>query len=215
MYLPAAFREERVEILQALMHAYPLATLVSAAGGQADADHIPLLLEPSESPGGVLRGHVARANPLWRLQAGTELLVIFQGPQHYVSPSWYASKAESGKVVPTWNYLVVHARGRLQVHDDPLWVRGLVSRLTAVQEARFAQPWAVEDAPGEYLDRMLGAIVGIEIPVLSLVGKWKNSQNRQPADRGGVERGLRAAGGDHAQMLADAIAGDPRPAPPV
>ncbi len=206
MYLPAAFREERVEVLQQLMRASPLATLVSCAGGQADADHIPLLLEPGESPGGVLRGHVARANPLWRLQAGADFLVIFHGPQHYVSPSWYPSKAESGKVVPTWNYLVVHARGRLQVHDDPVWLRGLVSRLTVAQETRFAQPWAVDDAPADYLDRMLSAIVGIEIPVVSLIGKWKNSQNRQPGDRAGVERGLHAVGGDNARTLAEAMA---------
>lgn len=215
MYLPAAFREERVGVLQALMRASPLATLVSIADGQADADHVPLLLETGDSPEGVLRGHVARANPLWQRQAGAELLVIFQGPQHYVSPSWYPSKAESGKVVPTWNYLVVHARGRLQVHDDPVWVRGLVSRMTVAQESGFARPWAVEDAPADYLSRMLGAIVGVEIPIRSMVGKWKNSQNRQPADRDGVERGLRAAGNAQAQSLAEAMTGDGAPAAPV
>lgn len=208
MYQVGAFREERIDVMHALMRSHPLATLVSLNDGIAEADHIPLLIDPGPSPCGTLLGHVARANPLWRVAAGRAVLAIFQGPQAYVTPSWYPSKRETGQVVPTWNYAMVHASGQLVVHDDREWLRGLVTRLTDQQEAGFRQPWRVDDAPADYLDRMLGAIVGIEIPVDRLAGKWKVSQNRSAADRGGVVEGLLAAPDDpQARAMAGLVAG--------
>ena len=208
MYEVAAFRETRVEVMQALIRAHPLATLVSVSGGVAEANHLPLLVAPDPAPKGSLRGHVARANPLWRQLPEGEVLAVFQGPQAYVTPSWYPSKREHGKVVPTWNYAVVHVRGPLVVHDDREWLRDLVSRLTLSQEAGRSQPWGVGDAPAEYIDRMLEAIVGIEIPVTSIEGKWKVSQNRVQADRDGVAAGLRGRGDAEAQSMARLVDGE-------
>lgn len=207
MYQVDAFREDRIEVMHALMRSHRLATLVTVSDGVADADHIPLLIDPDPSPCGTLRGHVARANPLWRHADGQEVLAIFQGPQTYVTPSWYPSKRETGKVVPTWNYAVVHAHGRLQVRDDRNWLRALVTRLTEQQEAAFPQPWRVDDAPAEYLERMLGAIVGIEIPLTRLAGKWKVSQNRNEADRSGVAEGLSLQEDAQARAMAALVAG--------
>jgi transcriptional regulator len=208
MYEVAAFRETRVEVMQALIRAHPLATLVSVSGGVAEANHLPLLVAPDPAPKGSLRGHVARANPLWRQLPEGEVLAVFQGPQAYVTPSWYPSKREHGKVVPTWNYAVVHVRGPLVVHEDREWLRDLVSRLTLSQEAGRSQPWGVGDAPAEYIDRMLEAIVGIEIPVTSIEGKWKVSQNRVQADRDGVAAGLRGRGDAEAQSMARLVDGE-------
>ena len=163
--------------MHALMRARPLATLLSHGPDGLNANHIPLLLVD-----GKLQGHVARANPLW--QAGKvvgEILVIFHGDESYISPSNYATKAEHGKVVPTWNYVAVHAYGELRVIDDPAWIFSQISALTATNEAALPQPWAVSDAPTEYIEKMLGAIVGIEISITRLLGKWKVSQN-QPAE---------------------------------
>lgn len=202
MYQPAAFRETRVEVMHALMRAHPFAALVRADNGVPDADHLPLLIDAEPAPFGTLRGHVARANPLWRSHAGRETLVVFQGPQAYVTPSWYPSKRESGKVVPTWNYAVVHARGPLMVHDDPVWLRDLVSHLTEQQEAPLAQPWGIADAPADYIEQMLRAIVGIEIPITRIEGKWKVSQNRSAADRAGVAAGLEVRGDASSQAMA-------------
>ncbi|MGA0033968.1 MAG: FMN-binding negative transcriptional regulator [Burkholderiales bacterium] len=207
MYQPAAFREERVGVLHELIRAHPLATLVTHAGGPLEANHLPLLLAPEPAPFGTLRGHVARANPLWRqAHAGHEALAVFLGPQAYVTPSWYPSKREAGKVVPTWNYAVVHAYGPLVIHDDPVWLRDLVSRLTDQQEAPLAQPWGIADAPGDYIEQMLRAIVGIEIPVVRLEGKWKVSQNRSAADRAGVAAGLAARGDTASKAMSDLVA---------
>lgn len=203
MYEVAAFREDRIEVMHALIRAHPLATLVSVSAGALEANHLPLLIEAGPSPNGTLRGHVARSNPLWRQPPEGEVLAVFQGPQAYVTPSWYPSKREHGQVVPTWNYAVVHVRGPLLVHDDREWLRGLVSRLTDSRESGRPQPWGVGDAPDDYIERMLGAIVGIEIPVRSIEGKWKMSQNRQPADRAGVAAGLRAAGDPAAAALVE------------
>lgn len=204
MYLPAHFEERRAPLLQALMQAHPFATLVTLDGGEMNANHLPFDYDPEPAPFGTLRAHVARANPLWQdLQGDAQALVIFQGAHGYVSPSWYPSKAESHKVVPTYNYMVVQARGALQVIEDRQWLRGFVERLTQRFEAPRAQPWAVGDAPPDYIEAMLNAIVGIEIPVEQLVGKWKVSQNRSPADQQGVVDGFHAAG---PQALADALA---------
>ncbi len=207
MYQVGAFREERIDVMHALMRSHRLATLVTVHDGVPEANHLPLLIDPEPSPNGTLHGHVARANPLWRQADGQEVLVIFQGPQAYVTPSWYPSKRETGQVVPTWNYAVVHAYGPLIVRDDREWLRALVTRLTDQQEAGLPQPWRVADAPADYLERMLGAIVGIEIPLARLSGKWKVSQNRTAADRAGVAEGLGSRGDAQAQAMADLVAG--------
>ena len=208
MYEVAAFRETSVEVMHALIRAHPLATLVTVSGGIAEANHLPLLIDPDAAPKGSLRGHVARANPLWRQPPEGEVLTVFQGPQTYVTPSWYPSKREHGKVVPTWNYAVVHVRGPLLVHDDREWLRDLVSRLTDSQEAGQGRPWGVGDAPAEYIDRMLEAIVGIEIPVTSIEGKWKVSQNRVQADRDSVAAGLRKRADAEALQMARLVDGE-------
>ncbi|MDP2400175.1 MAG: FMN-binding negative transcriptional regulator [Burkholderiales bacterium] len=208
MYEVAAFRETRIEVMHALIRAHPLALLSSVHGGVIEANHLPLLIEADPAPDGTLRGHVARSNPLWRQVPDGEVLAVFQGPQAYVTPSWYPSKREHGKVVPTWNYVVVHVRGPLVIRDDRDWLRGLVSRLTGSQETGRPQPWGVGDAPTEYIDRMLEAIVGIEIPVTSIEGKWKVSQNRAQADRDGVAAGFRARGDAEASLMARLVDGE-------
>lgn len=187
MYAPSHFEETRLDTLHALVQAHPLGTLVTHTGAGLEADHIPFeIAAPSAAaPFGTLRAHVARANPLWR-QAGTGVLVVFQGPSAYVSPSLYAEKPISGKVVPTYNYAAVHAHGVLRAIEDPAWVLALLERLTARHEAARAAPWSVRDAPPEYIETLLKAIVGIEIPLARLQGKWKLSQNRPPADQAAV-----------------------------
>lgn len=192
MYLPAHFAQHDTAALHGLMAAHPLATLVTPSPDGTTADLVPLHLHLDGSAHGELRGHVARANPLWRHAHEQPVLVLFHGPQAYVTPSWYASKPRHGKVVPTWNYTVVQARGTLHAVDDAPWLRALVGLLTDTHEAPRAQPWAVDDAPADYVQQMLRAIVGIRIPLQSLVGKWKVSQNRDPADRAGVAAGLGA-----------------------
>ena len=191
MYVPAHFEETRWEVLSRLIHDHSLAALVTLGPDGLNANHIPLELDPQPAPLGTLRGHVARGNPVWRdFSREVEALAVFQGPQAYISPAWYQTKRETGKVVPTYNYIVVHAYGPLRVVEDRAWLRELVERLTNRHEAARPQPWKITDAPGDYIEKMLGAIVGIEIPVARLLGKWKASQNRPPADRDGVVRGL-------------------------
>ena len=189
MYLPKHFEQAERELLIALMRERPLATLIVTTAEGTTADLIPLEFAPTEGEHGTLRGHVARANPLWR-HAGAPALAVFTGPEAYISPGWYASKQEHGKVVPTWNYTMVQARGVLCAVDDAAWLRALVGRLTDHHEAKLAKPWQVSDAPDDYVQQMLRAIVGIEIPLDSLVGKWKVSQNRSRADREGTAKGL-------------------------
>ncbi len=205
MYLPAHFAESRAEVLHALIRSHPLGLLVTQNGdGSIAANDIPFVLDASDdgSPG-ILRAHVARANPLWRTaRSDVESLVVFQGPQGYVSPAWYPAKAEHGKVVPTWNYVVVQARGALRAIDDREWLRAFVTRLTDRHEGPRPAPWVVTDAPADYVETMLGAIVGIEMPVTSLIGKWKVSQNRPAADREGVAAGLDREHGDPALVAA-------------
>jgi transcriptional regulator len=179
MYLSKHFAQNDIAKLHDLMRAFPLATLVTHGADGLEANHVPLLLDRAAGPNGTLRGHVARGNPLAAAD-GQEILVIFQGHEGYISPSGYATKAEHGKVVPTWNYCAVHATGRLRVVDDAEWLLAQLTALTAEHEAGLAKPWAVGDAPADYIEKMLGAIVGIEIVVERLIGKWKVSQN-QPA----------------------------------
>jgi transcriptional regulator len=194
MYLPTHFEETRPEVLDALLQAHPLGLLVTTDDtGAPVVDPIPFIRVPDRGPLGTLVGHVARANPVWRLRAGApEALVVFQGPDGYISPNGYASKAEHGKVVPTWNYAVVQARGPLVVLDDAAAALALVSQLTRRHEATQQRPWAVSDAPDDYIASMLRAIVCIEIPLTALVGKYKLSQNRSAADRAGLVAGLQA-----------------------
>jgi transcriptional regulator len=209
MYTPSHFAETRVEAIAQLMRDYPLATLVTINAGELNANHIPFEYDPQpqeDAPHGVLRAHVARANPVWRDPAkDVDALVIFQGAQAYISPNWYPSKQQSGQVVPTYNYLVVHASGALRIIDDKAWLRALVGRLTDRFESAQSSPWKVEDAPEDYVDKMLGAIVGIEIPVRKLIGKWKASQNRIPADRAGVAAGLQQQGNENSLFMAAAV----------
>lgn len=207
MYQPAHFEETRSEVLQALVASHPLCTLVTVSDEGLVADQIPLLLRPGQGPMGTLVGHVARANPLWRAtRLHTPVLAIFQGPQHYISPAWYPAKQVHGKVVPTWNYVVVQARGILRVHDDAAWVRAQVSQLTQQQEARSQQPWAVDDAPPDYIASMLAAIVGISLEVTHWAGKWKVSQNQPGANRAGVLDALHAMPGGTGDAMAELVA---------
>jgi transcriptional regulator len=199
MYLPKHFEQPDRDALIALMRERPLATLIVATPDGPTADLIPLEFAPTEGEHGTLHGHVARANPLWE-HAGAQALAVFTGPDAYISPGWYASKREHGKVVPTWNYTMVQARGFLRAVEDAPWLHALVQRLTTHHEATQAKPWAVSDAPDDFVQQMLRAIVGIEIPLASLLGKWKVSQNRSAADRAGTVEGLAAQGPAMAAM---------------
>ncbi|ERE05288.1 FMN-binding negative transcriptional regulator [Pseudogulbenkiania ferrooxidans] len=202
MYQPSHFVEADPAVLLSLMRARPLAVVAVNGEDGPLANHLPLLAVEEE---GVLklRGHVARANPLWRLlEDAPQALAVFQGDDAYISPSWYPGKAEHGKVVPTWNYMVAHARGRLRAVDDPVWLRGLLDQLTRAREAGFPQPWQVADAPADYLDKMLRAIVGIELTVSRLDGKYKLSQNQDEATRLSVRAGLAGSGDERARALA-------------
>jgi len=191
MYTPPHFEETRTSALHSLMRMHPLAVLVTQSADGINADHIPLLLVES-GPLGALEGHVARANPLWgNVGDGSEVLAIFQGPNRYISPRWYPSKKEHGKVVPTWNYLVAHARGSILWKHDPVWLRRHLEAATRSHESA-DQPWQISDAPADFVERMLSAIVGFEISIAELKGKWKLSQNRSAEDRRGVIEGLKS-----------------------
>jgi transcriptional regulator len=206
MYTPKHFEETRVDVLHAHIRAHPLGALVVMTANGLDANHIPLEVDPDPAPFGTLRGHIARANPLWRDAAGgVEALAIFQGPSTYISPAWYPTKAETAKVVPTWNYAVVHAHGTIRFIDDRDWLRAFVTRLTDRHEAGRPEPWKVTDAPADYVEGMVGAIIGLELPIVKLVGKWKVSQNRPPHDRAGVVEGLITERGDAASAMADLV----------
>jgi len=209
VYLPKHFEQPDREAMARLLQAHPLATLVWPSPDGLTAEHLPLLWDrgPGDGEHGTLRGHVARANPVWREAAGTAVLVLLQGPQAYVTPSWYPSKAATGKVVPTWNYAVVHLHGRLHAVEDAAWLRTLVGRLTDTHEASHALPWQVGDAPADYIEQMLRAIVGIEIPLTRVQGKWKVSQNRSAADRAGVAAGLDSRDHDAARAMAALVRG--------
>ncbi len=209
MYLPGHFAETRVEVLQALMRAHPFATLVTQGGKGLNADHLPLHFAAGVGLHGALQGHVARANPLWRNAADSEVLVIFHGPQAYVTPSWYETKRADGKAVPTWNYVVVHARGRLRAIDDPAWLRAQLEALVSRHESAFPEPWQIGDAPPDYIEKMLKAIVGVEIVISELSGKWKTSQNQPEINRAGVVDGLRRQGTEDTLQMAALVAGIP------
>lgn len=194
MYLPGKFEQTELQALHSLVTAYPLATVVALTANGLDANHIPLHLTATEGEYGTLRGHVARANPLWQ-EAGNEVLLIFQGPDAYITPSWYPTKQQTGKVVPTWNYAVMHARGTLQAVHDKAWIRHHLEALTASHEQGLATPWTVSEAPADYIEHMAEQVVGLEIRITCLEGKWKVSQNQPMANRAGVVQGLRARNG--------------------
>ncbi|WP_425917737.1 FMN-binding negative transcriptional regulator [Pseudomonas sp. GWSMS-1] len=202
MYTPPAFRQNDLALLHQQINACTLATLVNQGANGLQASHLPLLLAADEGEFGTLYGHFARANPHWRELLQGETLAIFQGPQAYISPAWYPSKVEHGKAVPTWNYIAVHARGQAQLIEDSAGLLQLVSRLSAQHEAGRERPWAVSDAPTDYIDTMLRAIVGFALPIQRLEGQWKLSQNRTAADRDGVHKGLSASSVAADQALA-------------
>jgi transcriptional regulator len=190
MYQPSAFREDRLETLHELIRTHPLATLITSGSGGLIANLVPFILVSSGDKG-TLRAHIAKANDqVAPLQAGAETLVIFQGPEAYITPSWYPAKKEHGRVVPTWNYVVVQARGTPHVIDDPVWLRAQIEALTLSQEGHRSEPWKVTDAPTEFVENQIKAIIGIEIPIQTIEGKWKVSQNRSDTDRRGVCEGL-------------------------
>jgi len=214
MYQPPHFREDRIDVQHALIAAHPLGLLFTAGPGGLQANPIPFLIDAAASTHGTLRAHLARANPqLAELAAVSECLVVFQGPQHYISPSLYPTKRETGKVVPTWNYITVHAWGAPRVADDAVWLREQVDALTRHKEQAQAAPWNVSDAPDAFIAAQLKGIVGVEIPIARIEGKWKVSQNRVAADQAGVAAGLRGLG-DDADVMANEVAARGKANPP-
>lgn len=206
MYQPPHFREDRTEVLHALMREHCFATLVTLGPDGLTASHLPMEIDPAPAPFGTLRGHLARGNSQWRdFSTDVAALVIFSGPQAYITPSWYATRSETGRVVPTWNYMVVHAYGRLRTFDDAGRLKSLVTALTERQEKDLAEPWQVDDSPADFIERQLKGIVGIELAVERLEGKWKISQNKGAADRAGVIDGLSQMPGLDAAKMADAM----------
>ena len=203
MYLPPYHVETDVAVMQALIQAHPLGTWVTSGADGLAANHIPFILDRTCGTHGTLRAHVARANPIWRtLSGGANSLVIFQGPQSYITPSWYPGKQIDGKVVPTWNYTVVHTRGVANAIEDPVWIYQLITDLTRANESSNPQPWQVSDAPANFIEQMAKAIVGIEIALTGMEGKWKLSQDETLADRQGTIAGLAAQRNTNATDLA-------------
>jgi len=191
MYIPKANEEKRASVMRELMVAHPLATLVTLGASGLFASHIPMVLEDDGSQFGVLQGHIARANTQWRdIVPTVDALAIFAGHQHYISPNWYPGTKEHGKEVPTWNYAVVHAYGPLKVVADERWLQTFLNKLTNIHEAGSPIPWKVSDAPEDFIKSLLNAIVGLELPIQRLEGKWKVSQNRTEEERKGVIEGL-------------------------
>ena len=193
MYVPPAFREDDLAALHAIMREARLANLVTATDEGLVATPLPLFLAPEEGPCGTLYGHLARANPHWKLPPRGDAMALFQGPDAYITPSWYSSKLEHGKVVPTWNYVAVHAYGPVEFFEDADRILGVVTRLTNLHERPRAEPWAVTDAPEAFVRTQLRAIVGLRMPITRIEGKRKMSQNRSVADRAGVAAGLAAS----------------------
>jgi transcriptional regulator len=206
MYQPPHFREDDLAVQHALIKAHPLGLLVTFGSDGLEANPIPFVLEASASSLGTLKAHLSRANPQWRnFDPAQEALVVFQGPETYITPSWYAAKREHGKVVPTWNYAIVQARGRLTIRDDPDWLLQQITAMTEMQEGPRPEPWNVSDAPAPFVAAQLKGIVGIEIEITRIEGKWKVSQNRPEADRLGVSAGLRLSQDDASHQMAELV----------
>jgi transcriptional regulator len=207
MYVPAHFKEDRIAVMHDAIRKYGFGTLVTSSEQELEASHLPMLLDSAPAPLGTVLGHVARANPQWqRVKPGIEALAIFLGPNTYITPSWYPTKQETGKVVPTWDYLAIHAYGTISFFDDPAELRAHVSRMTDTHETPRDAPWAVSDAPADFVDGMVRAIVGFKLRVTRLEGKWKMSQNRPKKDVAGVLEGLAREDGDGHQAVAEIIA---------
>jgi transcriptional regulator len=201
MHTPKHFEEPRIEVLRDLIRKQSLSTLVIMGSKGLNANHIPLYLSEARGPMGTLRGHVSRSNPVWKdVDLSVEALAIFSGPDAYITPNWYATKRDTGQAVPTWNYVVAHAHGPLRVVEDPAWLRSHLEGLTGHKESGFPEPWTMADAPADSIARLLGGIVGLEIEVSRIEGKWKVSQNQPESNRKGVIAGLEARG--EAQALA-------------
>jgi len=200
MYLPKHFQVDDPQILAQLIAKYPLATLVGNLDGHLEINHLPLMLSPD---GKKLHGHIARINPLVKVaaQENQKVTAVFHGPNAYITPAWYPSKQETGKVVPTWNYAVVHAVGELSLINNPDWIRAHVSQMTDIHEPTYAFNWRLDDAPEEYVQMMLKAIIGIEIEVTNIVGKFKLSQNRSPAEYAGVVENLQKSPEENLQDI--------------
>jgi transcriptional regulator len=204
MYTPKDFRVDDLPTLHADMQRNTLATLVSLTTSGLVATHLPVLLDEQRGPFGTILGHVSRANLQWQqTDPATEALLIFNGPDTYVTPNWYPAKQETGRVVPTWNYAAIHAYGKLSFFDDPARLRDIVTRLTDIHESTFPNPWKVTDAPAIYIDSQLKAIVGFELPISRLEGKRKFNQNRSAADQAGVVEGLRSLNNSTKSAVAD------------
>ena len=202
MYIPKAFEETRIPVLHELIRSQPFSSLITLGGSGLVASHIPLVLEDRPGSLGLLKGHLSRANPQWRdFSPDVPALAIFAGPQHYITPSWYPEKLSSGKVVPTWNYVVVHAYGHLRLIEDTGWLLDHLKTLTDIHESPFAEPWKITDAPADYIQSMSKGIVGIELAIDRLEGKWKLSQNRSETDRRGVAEGLDQLGTEASEAM--------------
>ncbi|MBZ9898598.1 FMN-binding negative transcriptional regulator [Mesorhizobium sp. BR1-1-6] len=204
MYQPPHFQETRPDVLHGLIRAHPLGLLVSSGPEGPVADAIPFLIDADVGPNGRLRAHLARANPQWRLIAdnpASTVLIVFQGSDAYVTPSWYETKRETGKVVPTWNYAIVQVRGIAKVIDDQDWLARQIADLTASQEGTREAPWAVTDAPAPFIQSQIKGIIGLEIEIAEIHGKWKVSQNRPVADRAGVAHGLESETANSSDMV--------------
>ncbi len=207
MYQPAHHREDRLDVQHRLITEHPFGLLISAGSGGLTANAVPFALDATTGEKGTLRAHLARANPQWKEFSGEgcECLIVFQGPQAYVTPSWYPSKSATAKVVPTWNYVIVQVRGTARAIEDAAWLQAHLETLTRKHEAPRAVPWEISDAPDDFITMLKKAIVGIEIPVTAIEGKWKVSQNRPEADRRGVHAGFLEGGAAHTAM-ADLVA---------
>ena len=206
MYQPPHFREDSLAVQHALIKAHPLGLLITLGSTGLVANPLPFVLDAAASPMGTLKTHLSRANTQWQdFDPAQEALIVFQGPETYITPSWYAAKREHGKVVPTWNYAIVQAHGRIRIKDDPEWLRQQIAAMTETQENLRPEPWAVSDAPAPFVAAQLKGIVGIEIEIARIEGKWKVSQNRSEADRLGVSAGLRLAEDDASQRMADMV----------
>lgn len=211
MYIPEQFEEVRVDVMHELIRAHPLATLVTHSSSGLNANHIPLHLSESPLPYGTLQGHIARANPLLgEIAEGVETLAVFHGPDAYITPSWYATKKETGKVVPTWNYAVVHAYGFLRVVDKASWLRAQLDALTNHQEAPLPEPWTTSDAPVDHIERIMAAIVAVEMVITKMIGKWKVSQNQPTKNQAGVITGLKASGVATSEAMAALVEAEAR-----
>lgn len=206
MYVPKHFEVTDATLMHEMICDYPLATLVTMSANGLNANHIPMHLTATPEPYGTLRGHVARANPLLGdIEQQVESLAIFHGPNAYITPSWYETKKEHGKVVPTWNYAVVHVYGILQIVDKPDWLRAQLETLTDQNETQFSGPWAIDDAPTEFIEKLLESIVGIEMKITKLLGKWKVSQNQPSHNRESVINGLNGNKQLGASKMADLV----------